>query len=243
MTDRERADTANGTGEAEGPSLAEIFRDELIAKSSARGQKSIARIWEACEELLRDGRRITVAEVGRITEKRWGGPKEQSIRDQPDRLKRLVEMCAEAQGAERIPDESPSRAGVRIDKLVSQISDQLLRARVRAIAEERDRLRRDVAMLRKGFQRLAPISGLTMEQCYGELPQKAAEIDAGTAPAIDEQFSAEEIAAVAKFLDPDFLFDENMEIDDRRGLVSAQGRNILPRAFITALRKVVEGKR
>ncbi len=178
-------------------------------------------------ELLRDGRRITVAEVGRITEKRWGGPKEQSIRDQPDRLKRLVEMCAEAQA----PSASRTRAlrvrVVRIDKLVSQISDQLLRARVRAIAEERDRLRRDVAMLRK-----VPASSADLRTDDGavlrELPQKAAEIDAGTAPAIDEQFSAEEIAAVAKFLDPDFLFDENMEIDDRRGLVSLKDATSSP---------------
>ncbi|WP_036289135.1 gamma-mobile-trio protein GmtX [Methylosinus sp. PW1] len=227
--------------------LAEEFKNGLLENTTARGRASIERVWTACCELIAAGKPITVSAVGRITKERWGGPKEQGIRDQPDRLKRLVDLCAASQKeteAVRKRGRSKSRGEAAIEELVAEVRDQTTRVRIRAVAEERNQLRRDLLTLRKAYGRLTPIAALTPEQCYDALPQADAEADAPEtavlpAPA-EEAFTEAERDAVRRFLDEEFLFDEGFKIDEVRGLLSEQGRIVLPLAFVTALRKVID---
>ncbi len=234
--------------ETHGPSnagvVAAAFRDELLEKSTARGRASVERIWTVCQELIAAGKPITVAEVGRITEKRWGGPKAQGIRDQPDRLKRLVDLSAtilkEAEG--NYPGRN-SKAATKVDALVAEVGDQTVRARIRAIVEERDQLRRDLQTLRKAYQRLTPIKDLTPEQCYREIPApSAAQASSDVAPLLApaQTFTQVEKLAARQFLDEGFLYDEGLKVDEVQGLVTADGRIVLPAAFITALRKIAD---
>lgn len=233
--------------EAEGRTEEEVaaaaFRDELLQSTTARGRTSVQRVWAVCQELIESGKPITVAEVGRITEKRWGGPKAQGIRDQPDRLKRLVDHCAAMQKkAEGYRPSRATRKGDKVDALVAEVADQTVRARIRAIAEERDQLRHDLQILRKAYQRLAPVRDLTAEQCYGELPApNPAHAGSSAVPPSSptQTFTNAERESVRKFLDENFLYDEGFRIDEIHGLVTGEGRIVLPIAFITALRKVL----
>lgn len=220
------------------------FRDQLLGQTTTRGKTSIDRVWTVCQDLIDAGKRITVAEVGRTTEQRWGSPKAQGIRDQPDRLKRLVDLCATAQmDLDTASVSRKSYASSKVEALISEVADQTVRAKIRSIAEERDQLKQDLKNLRQAYQRLTPISELTPEQCYDETPSLPS-----TAPAADDNhprtaadiFSEAEKQAVQKFLSDKFLYDEGFKIDPVLGLVTSQGRILLPIAFVEALRKVAE---
>lgn len=212
--------------------VASQLRNELLADTTERGRRTIQNIWLVCEEMFCAGESITVAEVGRRLDTRFGGPKAQSIRDQPERLKRLVDLCAEIGGRAK-PLPAREEEGV-----LGDIRDQTVTARVRAMLGERDALRKEVTALRKAFQRLAPIDALSADQCYGPGPGGARGADAA-APA-PHAFTPDEKAAVRKFLEANFLRDEGFRIDDSLGLLSDDtGRTILPPAFVRALRKIV----
>ena len=132
--------------------------------------------------------------------------------------------------------------GDKVDALVAEVADQTVRARIRAIAEERDQLRHDLQILRKAYQRLAPVRDLTAEQCYGELPApNPAHAGSSAVPPSSptQTFTNAERESVRKFLDENFLYDEGFRIDEIHGLVTGEGRIVLPIAFITALRKVL----
>jgi hypothetical protein len=133
--------------------------------------------------------------------------------------------------------KSAAVAGKASDVLLVDIPDQTARARVRLVIEERDRLRKDVAALRKAFERLAPVSRLTAVQCYGD----TSGVPGGetTQHAEGVQFTADERMSVRRFIDKDFLYGEGFKIDDHLGLLAdGSNRIVSPIAFIRALRKV-----
>lgn len=216
-------------------SIAVEFRDELLDSTNNKGCITVGRVWQACEELTSTGRAITVAAVGRLTEYRWGAPKTQSIRDQPARLKRLVDLCAAAQSDMPQPNKASGQAG-ELEVLLEEISNLVTRSTVRAIIHERDGLRRDNRALRGAFQRLSPIGQLTPQQCYNK-----AEADPNVrSPSVELQsmFTELETTAVRRFLDANFLYDEGLEIDEVQGLTTTSGRIVLPIQFVSALRKI-----
>ena len=214
--------------------VASQFRDELLATTNDRGRRTINNIWLVCDEMFRAGDPISVAEVGRRLHARFEGPKAQSIRDQPERLKRLVDLCAQV-------GPRPKPLGTREEEgILGEISDQTVRARIRLVLDERDRLKRELTALRKVFGRLSPIKTLTVEQCYGSANESEHDRSEDGHLVSLNTFTSDEKAAIRKFLSPGFLQDEGFRIDDRLGLLSDEsGRSILPPAFIRALRKIV----
>jgi hypothetical protein len=226
---RRKPQAADVTG-SPGYLAAQQFRDELLSGTTERGRKTVENVWTVCEEMALAGEEVFVAEVGRRLKSRFGGPNAQSIRDQPERLKRLVDLVAEA------TQSSKPAPGRREDDLLADIKDQTIRAQVRLALEERDRLRKEVTALKKAFERIAPIRDLSAEQCYRPMPDGAPE---EASPSAKDAFAADERAAVRRFLSPGFLHDEGFRIDDRLGLLSDEtGRSILPPAFVRALRKI-----
>lgn len=222
--------------------VAMAFRDQLLAQSTNRGRRSVERIWTVCAELIAANKPLTVARIGRETEARWGSPKAQSIRDQPTRLKRLVDLCVAVQRDQGGATPVRSAGSASLEAMLAEVGDQSIRAKLRAMAEERDNLRRDLTILRQAYQRLAPIDELTAEQCYDEAASMSRAPQA-TSPGkslSDASFTDAERSAVRRFLDEDFLFDEGFKIDSVQGLIREEsGRIVLPAAFVTALRKLV----
>lgn len=214
-------------------SPAEIFFRDQFAHTTERGKKTLTRLREVCLELIEADEPIIVATVGRILKKRYGGPDAQSIRDQPARLRRLVELYTQFQ-RERNPPPPPSRQN---DKdLLVQVDDLKLRAELRHVIAERDRLLDETRALRQAFKRLAPIKDLTPEQCQGPI----CGIPSSASPSGQANgFTDGERQAAARFLDPDFLYDEGLRIDEELGLIrDSTARLIAEVPLITALRKI-----
>lgn len=118
--------------------------------------------------------KVTVATVGTLTEKRWGSPKEQSIRDQPERLKRLVELVSLAQ---KFNSSSPKRRGHEYESDLSKFLDQGAKARLRHALQELDQARSEIKMLKKAFRKLAPIDQIIHEPPkLGRCSDPAAEV-------------------------------------------------------------------
>lgn len=75
--------------------ISEALYDEIVANTEATIRlKSMSRIRMACDSLDKEceGRPYTVADVGRFCERKWGGPKAQSIRNSPDVLTRYIRI-------------------------------------------------------------------------------------------------------------------------------------------------------
>ncbi|WP_425311759.1 gamma-mobile-trio protein GmtX [Microvirga massiliensis] len=213
--------------------LAQAFRDELLALTTARGRATISRLWAACDEMLRSGETITVAEIGRRLTSKYGGPKAQSIRDQPSRLKRLVDLCAAIQ---RKSEAEQHR--VKLGSIVPLITDSTLQARVRWLEESSARDRQDALAAKRALQRLAPVRDLTPEQCYGPFPQNPSSSSGALSPN-QSTLSEPEKQSIRDFLDPTFLYNEGLRIDEALGLLNDEtGRIVMPVTFVRALRKI-----
>lgn len=222
--------------------VAIAFRDQLLAQSTNRGRRSVERIWTICAELIAANTPLTVARIGREAEARWGSPKAQSIRDQPNRLKRLVDLCAAVQAGQGGATSVRPAGSASLEAMLAEVGDQSVRAKLRAMAEERDNLHRDLTILRQAYRRLAPIDELTAEQCYDEVASmsRAPQATSPGSGLSDTSFTDPEKSAVRRFLDEDFLFGEGFKLDPVQGLIREEsGRIVLPAAFVTALRKLV----
>ena len=225
------------TDEAEAAlAAAEAFFHLRHSETTKRGQKTLENIRAVCLEMASAKEEIIVAKVGRTLKKRYGGPDVQSIRDQPDRLKRLVEMYAAYQQALVPKRERPER---RTEQRLAEINDLGLRAELRELIAERDELKAQVKVLRQAYKRLQPIEKLTPEQCYGPVAERTSivQFDETTSTPL---FTPDEARAVTHFLNEDFLFDEGLRIDEGTGLIKDESnRLLLGFPFITALRKIV----
>jgi len=224
------------TDEAEAAlAAAEAFFQVRHTETTKRGQKTLENIRTVCLEMISAKEEIIVAKVGRTLKERYGGPDVQSIRDQPDRLKRLVEMYAVYQQALVPRRERPER---RTEQRLAEINDLGLRAALREVIAERDELKAQVKALRQAFKRLQPIERLTSDQCYGPIAEGTSIAQVGEAAATP-LFTPDEVRAVTHFLNEEFLFDEGLRIDEGIGLTKDESnRLLLGFPFITALRKI-----
>jgi hypothetical protein len=97
------------------------------------------------------------------------GAKTQSIRDQPERLKKLVDLCAQAQRHDEKIDVRSPLPKSKTERLLNGVTDQTARAQLQSIVYERDRLQTEIKALRPAFARLSPISNLTEEGRCGPI--------------------------------------------------------------------------
>jgi hypothetical protein len=214
---------------------AEAFFQVKHTETTKRGQKTLENIRAVCLEMISAKEEIIVAKVGRTLKERHGGPDVQSIRDQPERLKRLVEMYAAYQQALVSKRERPER---RTEQRLTEINDLGLRAELREVIAERDELKAQVKALRQAFKRLQPIERLTSDQCYGPVAEGTSIAQVGEVSATP-LFTPDEVHAVTHFLSEDFLYQEGLRIDDGIGLMQEESnRFLIEFPFITALRKI-----
>ncbi|WP_156385965.1 gamma-mobile-trio protein GmtX [Devosia sp. Root685] len=209
---------------------AKSFRDTLLDKTDR--PNSINRIWEACLDLEKSGVKITVAEVGRVTVARWGSPKTQSIRDQPLKLTRLVELCAAAQRQGTANGPRGPRNESRIDSILAGVADQTDRAWLRQMSVECSDLKRENRALKKAFLKLAPLAtsgGTRSDNTPGDEPM----------PTYQPILSGDERSQLARAADREFWYNEGYNVDAIHGLLTSSGRAILSASFFQGLQKVL----
>lgn len=104
----------------------------------------MSRIRAACDALDKGACAYTIADVGRYCERRWGGPKAQSIRNKPDVLARYIRLRIAEHTLRGSNSEQASPANVHLD-----LSDALKAQEQYLLAlAEIETLRREVSRLR-----------------------------------------------------------------------------------------------
>lgn len=204
----------------------DLARELIASTGSSRRKASIAAVCEALAKLGERREPITVAAVARLTEKLPGGPKEQSIRNDPNGLKHLIELAGRSQAL-------PIRTGLdaagkgSAANWFDSVPDPLVRSRCRALAEHLRLLEGENARLRAAMKRLQAINHLDEIAAAGDLPSAE----------VGPRLSEEEQAAIGSFLAR--LEDEGFAVDPASGeLLSRSGRTVAPPAFIAGLRKL-----
>lgn len=204
-------------------------------KKQGAAQGTISRIVSAIALLARSDIPITAAAVGRMCVERWGGPRAQSIANDPAGYAELVRLARAAQSLP--PRQRPADAGA---DLLSRIADPTARAEVHLLLAEAASLRGQIANLRQAIRRLTPLGPITSALAAARvdsLEQLADRLEQAARPQ-GLAFDAEERAAVSAFLAG--LHNEGMKIDGNTGeLLARSGRRMAKSAFVRALRKIV----
>ncbi|MCZ8316606.1 gamma-mobile-trio protein GmtX [Phreatobacter sp.] len=207
-----------------------------------RARRTLRNIRSVCLEFLADGRPVYVAAVARELVTKYGGPKEQSIRDQPLRLRLLVELYGREQQAEATASgaQSNGRKGQKASKdesVLDAITDINVRAYVSALMTSLDDAQGELSSLRAAFRRIK-VTHLNHTQCYEQI-EECADEDVSEGRLSRSPLTEAEIDAIRTFLSDRFLYDENMRVDESLGLVSDRsGRLIIGLPFVSALRKM-----
>jgi hypothetical protein len=125
-----------------------FYRSIIGGDYDSRLKKSLEYIKEVCDEAEKHGGRIYVGRIGRLCREQFGGPAAQSIRNQPDTLKRYVDIRA----AEQV---LPARTGQKENGI--KISDAKVRAYVLLLEEQVRDYEEQIKILKRLFKRITPV--------------------------------------------------------------------------------------
>jgi hypothetical protein len=125
-----------------------LYRSIIGADYDSRLKGSLRNIKEVCDEREKHGGRIYVGRIGRLCREQFGGPAPQSIRNQPDTLKRYIDLRA----AEQL---LPAETGRK--ETGPKISDPKIRAHVLLLEEQVRDYEEQVRILKKLFEKIAPV--------------------------------------------------------------------------------------
>lgn len=174
-----------------------IFRELNSTSKSELRRKSLASIKEACDLLDSGKARITVASIGRICQKQYGGPKSQSIRNSTD-LMRYVKARAEEQTLHKM--------NVR-ESADLVITDQKTKAFVAILQEELYEARQAKTRIISAIRNLhgIDIDKLVAQQFNGnKQPQEPMQMQTSLSPALK--------IALKKLLDESHLIKFDLEL-------------------------------
>ena len=204
----------------------DLARQLIASTSNPRRKASIEAVRDALVKLTGRRESISVAAVARLTEKMPGGPREQSIRNDPNGLKRLIELALLGQPpSTRSTSRNPDNVFDVGD--FAGIPDPVLRSRCQGMAEQVRLLERENARLRAAMKRLQALHHLDEMGASGDLTQ------ANPSTVLTEG----ERQAMSQFLEQ--LAHEGFAVDAGSGeLLSRSGRTVAPPAFIAGLRKL-----
>jgi hypothetical protein len=198
--------------------------ESLIAEAeNPRLKQSLERVKEACDFLEVSNASITPTSVGRYCEGKWGGPKAQSIRNQPEKLLRYVDT---RKGQQKLPLAS-RRSGVE-----PIIHDETLRAWVSLLRAERDEAIRLKDRIVHG---LRSVPGIPIDELIGNgfksLP--------AARPTSLKAASPSAVSALKKLLNKDALAKVGLELHKDRIRNCATNDVLLEKAEVEALRGLV----
>ncbi len=199
---------------------AEAFLSELLRDArTGRRRATLNAVWQSLSRVVTLGQEVTVANVARIAISEYGGPTEQSIRNDARGMRRLVELVR-ARCTRALPSYIEAKSATWID----EIADALVRARCHALTEQIRLLEKENNRLRSLARRIEPL------RCD---PSGAEAMESATSPLL----TAEEHAAISQLLAG--LEAEGFSIDVPSGeLVSKSGRTVASAALTGALQKL-----
>lgn len=141
----------------------------------------------------------------------------------------LIKSWAAYAGREAAPASDPTRSAIT-DKLLT-IQDPALRALIQTRLAERDRLISQVNLLKAA-------TTLVIDR-----RPSSSVVTSGPTEALPLQLLPSELSALRQVLSPEFLFDEGWrEGADGEVCDLETGRRVFPKAFLTALRRIVDSR-
>lgn len=200
--------------------------------TNARQKLSLERLKSACDYLEENGIRITPAKIeAYCVDRKWDGPKAQSIRNSKEVLKWYVDLRSSGQKVQR---QSPSRASEE-----PVIADESIRAYVRLLKEERDQAVSSRVRIESG---LRSIPGVPIDDLIrGSLSPGALPLPARTANSL-LGLTPIAMEALRGLFDEERLRSCGLELFRDRILHVTTRNVLLEKAEVEALRALVKTK-
>jgi hypothetical protein len=114
----------------------------------SRLKRSLERIKAVCDDTEKHGGRIYVGRIGKLCQAQFGGPAAQSIRNQPDTLKRYVDLRSAGQTL-------PGRVGQGENRI--KISDPKVRSYVLQLEERVRDSEEQIRVLKRLLGKITPV--------------------------------------------------------------------------------------
>lgn len=199
-----------------------LFEGLMVEAKNPRLKASLKRVKEACDFLEASSGAITPTSVGRFCETKWGGPKAQSIRNQPDILLRYIDT---RKGQQKLPMEKGNRVSEPV------IHDETVRAYVSLLRAERDEAVRNTSRIIQGLRK---IPGIPIDELIGNGFKP---IPADTKPLMNA-ISSNAASALTKLLNDTHLAKTGLELRKDRLRNSLTGEVLLEKSEVEALREL-----
>jgi hypothetical protein len=126
------------------------FLYEILFKSAASKKKTtLSNIKNACNHLENNAKKLSPASVGNFCFKKYGTPREQSIRNNPEEFVKYIEL------------REKERTKIIVDHFNSDepilVKDQAAQLIINKLQEEKKDLNRTISNLKKGMRQISPI--------------------------------------------------------------------------------------
>jgi hypothetical protein len=217
--------------------LSAIHPDEVLntLKSDARPQKqrNLDIVHAVCRDLHGLGSRdFSQATVGRMSEERNGMSRNALYNKASEDVRTLIGAWSRFAGETTKKQAIPLKPLAEED-LLRKIDDPALRALLGGIVAERNRLRREVNLLRANAnvvidRRTLPGHAHVMPE--GQVMQVLSPL---------ANLTDSEIAAIRKAISPDFMHQEGWQEGPHGEIVNAKGRTLFDVGFTKAIRKLI----
>lgn len=123
-----------------------LYTELFASASSKKKQTSLVNIKKACDALSSKYNKLNPASIGQHCEKRWGTPKEQSIRNNIGYVQYISAR----------EDERP-KINITKEQEIPVVKDQAAQAIIDLLKDEIKDLKRSIKNLKSGMRQIAPI--------------------------------------------------------------------------------------
>ncbi|WP_394211600.1 gamma-mobile-trio protein GmtX [Psychrobacter piscatorii] len=212
----------------------ESVLDTLKDGRTPKTQRSLEGLNTVLKDYFDSGRRdFSITTIGRISEEK-GGVGYQSIRATANRHYRdLIEAwAAKAQTTTKKPPSIPAKKSGQDYQLLERIDDTAVRALFGQIIRERDRYKSEANMLKNQTQIIIDKRPTTFTESNSEARVELL-------PSLKGVCSDNEIKALRTVCSDEWLEKFDFNANDLGQVKDEYGNEILPRGFLTGLRKLL----
>ncbi|MDN3558202.1 gamma-mobile-trio protein GmtX [Halomonas maura] len=212
----------------------EAVLDTLKDGKTARTQESLVKLNETLKTYYKSGARdFSITTIGRVSNEH-GGVGYQSIRATANKHYRdLIEAwAAKAQTSTKKPSIASSKKTGDDYQLLERIDDLAVRALFGQIVRERDRYKSEVNMLKSQTK-------LVIDKRPTPFTESQADSAVELLPSIKGICSDNEIKALKSICTEEWLDELDFEENSLGQVKDAYGTEILPRGFLTGLKKLL----
>ena len=213
----------------------EAVLESLKDDKTPRTQSSLDKLNETLSNYFDEGKRdFSITTIGRVSTEA-GGVGYTSIRATANKhFRDLIEAwAAKAQTTLKKPPTTKPRATGQDYKLIERIDDIAVRALFGQIIRERDRFKTESNMLKNQTK-------IVIDKRPVSAPVSSSEGTVELIPSLTGICSDNEIKAFQKVCTDDWLEQLNFRANDLGQVKDELGQEILPRGFLTGLKKLLE---